>query len=90
MTLPEATSISMPATKAVPMPRRRGSRTLQKASTSATQSGAPTAWPRGIMLRKKAAARENRMNHCRTGRRMRRELWVGWIVIIPSSFPSGS
>ena len=56
------------------MPTLSGSRTHQKASVSATQSGNPGKRPSGTALSIIAANSVNRMNQGLTGSRMRREL----------------
>jgi len=55
----------------------RNSRTLQKHSTRATQSGTPGQWAVGIRLSSRASTRVRVMNQGRTGSRMREEVKVG-------------
>src|SRR5690606_35927767 len=63
------------------MPTLSGSRTHQKASTSATQSGTPLMRPSGSRLRKRAMKIVSTMNQPLTGSRMRREEWVGCMLV---------
>jgi len=71
------------------MPIASGSRTHQKASTSATQSGKPGVRPVGMYSSPSATNRLRYTNHSLTGCRMRLERLVGCTAQRPPSVAGG-